>query len=123
MSNVMNTPAEMIEAFYPIRIDRQELRRGSGGEGRHRGGDGQIRCYHILAPEMAMTSMVERHLVPPFGLQGGQPGKTFCIRLRRAAGETTEVGGKTHVRLDKDDCVIIETSGGGGYGVAPTTAT
>lgn len=123
MSNVMNTPAEMIEAFYPIRIDRQELRRGSGGEGRHRGGDGQIRCYHILAPEMAMTSMVERHLVPPFGLQGGQPGKTFRIRLRRAGGETTEVGGKTHVRLDKDDCVIIETSGGGGYGVAPTTAT
>jgi N-methylhydantoinase B len=116
MSNVMNTPAEIIEAAYPIRVELQALRRGSGGEGRHRGGDGQIRCYRIMAPEMALTSMVERCVVPPFGLEGGRPGKPFCIRLERADGRVEAIGGKTHIRLQRDDRVVIETSGGGGYG-------
>jgi N-methylhydantoinase B len=118
MSNVMNTPAEIIEAFYPIRVERQTLRRGSGGAGLHRGGDGQIRCYRMTGPEMAMTSMVERCDVPPFGLQGGQPGKPFRIELIKASGETVAVDSKTHIRLHKDDRIVIETSGGGGYGAA-----
>lgn len=121
MSNVMNTPAEMIEAFYPIRIDRQTLRRGSGGAGLHHGGDGQVRCYRIMAPEMGMTSMVERYVVPPFGLQGGKTGKPFRIHAERASGETETISGKTHIRLRAGDCVVIETSGGGGYGAAPAT--
>jgi len=121
MSNVMNTPAEMIEAFYPIRVERQELRRGSGGAGRHRGGDGQVRCYRIVGPEMSMTSMVERHVIPPFGLQGGKSGKTFRIEVVRADGTAKEISGKTHVRLQRGDCVVIETSGGGGYGAPPSS--
>jgi len=116
MSNVMNTPAEVIEANYPILIECQELRRGSGGKGRHRGGDGQRRIYKIVAPEMVMTSMVERCVVPPFGLQGGEVGTTFRITLERADGESVPLGGKTHVRLYAGDRVIMETSGGGGYG-------
>jgi N-methylhydantoinase B len=123
MSNVMNTPAEIIEAFYPIRIERQTLRRGSGGEGLHRGGDGQVRCYRIMGPEMTMTSMVERCDVPPFGLQGGWPGKPFRIELVKASGETTAVSGKTHIRLRRDDRVVIETSGGGGYGAIARAGT
>jgi N-methylhydantoinase B len=116
MSNVMNTPAEIIETFYPIRIERQALRHGSGGAGRHHGGPGQERHYRILAPEMAMTSMVERCVIPPYGLQGGKPGQPFEITVERANGERRQISGKTHVTLFEGDCVIMKSSGGGGYG-------
>ncbi len=118
MSNVMNTPAEVIEANYPILIESQSLRRGSGGDGAHKGGDGQIRTYLITGPQVGLTSMVERCVIPPFGLQGGKPGKTFDITLRRANGETSPLPGKTHVRLFEGDRIIMKTSGGGGYGAA-----
>jgi len=118
MSNVMNTPAEVIEVNYPIAIDCQALRRGSGGEGRHRGGDGQVRIYRITGPEVWLTTMVERCRFAPFGLQGGEPGKTFTITLERASGETVELPGKTHARLTEGDRIIVKTSGGGGYGKA-----
>ena len=116
MSNVMNTPAEVIEAAYPIRVERQALRRGSGGRGRHCGGEGQERRYRILAPEMALTTMVERCVVPPFGLQGGSPGKPFRITVEKANGEIHQLSGKTHLVLHEGDCVVMESSGGGGYG-------
>ena len=121
MSNVMNTPAEIIEAFYPIRIERQALRHDSGGQGRHHGGPGQERHYRILAPEMSMTSMVERCVIPPYGLQGGAPGKPFEITVERANGERRQISGKTNVTLFEGDCVIMKSSGGGGYG-APAEA-
>ena len=120
MSNVMNTPAEMIEANYPILIERQTLRRGSGGAGHHCGGDGQVRVYRVLAPEMELTTMVERCRIPPFGLCGGAPGETFRLTLQRACGQTLPLAGKTSVRLSQGDRVIMESSGGGGYG--PVTA-
>lgn len=116
MSNVMNTPAEIIERSYPIRIERQALRSASGGRGRHRGGDGQERHYRILAAEMAMTSMVERCVVPPYGLQGGESGQPFEIVIERASGERQKISGKTHITLHQGDCVIMRSSGGGGYG-------
>ncbi len=122
MSNVMNTPAEIIETFYPIRIERQALRHGSGGAGVHRGGPGQERHYRILAPEMGMTSMVERAVVPPYGLQGGASGQPFEITVARADGSTERVPGKTHIALFAGDCVIMKTSGGGGYGAPAPTA-
>jgi N-methylhydantoinase B len=120
MSNVMNTPAEVIEANYPIIIEGQALRRGSGGKGVHCGGDGQVRTYCINGPDVVMTSMVERCIIPPYGLQGGEAGKTFNITLKRATGETMNIAGKTHIRLQQGDRIIMKTSGGGGYG-APAT--
>jgi N-methylhydantoinase B len=119
MSNVMNTPAEVIEANYPIVIESQSLRRGSGGNGVHRGGDGQRRVYRINGPEVWLTTMVERCVIPPYGLQGGEPGETFTMMLERSSGETTQLAGKTHVRLAEGDRVIMETSGGGGFGAPP----
>ncbi len=119
MSNVMNTPAEVVEAEYPLRVERQALRRGSGGEGAHRGGDGLVREYRVLAPEMGLTTMFERRVVPPYGLQGGKPGAPFRVTLVRATGERVELPGKTHVRLLRDDRIILESCGGGGYGAAP----
>lgn len=116
MSNVMNTPAEVVEAEFPIRVERQALRRGSGGGGAHRGGDGLVREYRVLAPEMRVTTMFERRVVPPYGLQGGEPGAPFRVTLLRVSGERVDVPGKTHIRLEKDDRIILESCGGGGYG-------
>jgi len=116
MSNVMNTPAEVIEAEYPVRVERQALRRGSGGAGRHRGGDGLHREYRALVDDISLTSMFERAVIPPYGLRGGAPGALFRVRVRRAGGETFELPGKANIRLDAGDLVVLESCGGGGYG-------
>ena len=83
LTNTSNTPAEVIEANYAIRVERQAIRRGAGGAGQHRGGDGVIRSYRVLAPTMWLTSCVERMVVPPYGLAGGEPGATFALWLER----------------------------------------
>ncbi len=116
LSNVMNTPAEVIEAEYPIRVEYQRLRRGSGGAGRRRGGDGLLRAYRILADDVSLTTMFERRIVPPYGLQGGAPGAPFRARLITASGEEREIPGKASLRLARGDLVIVESCGGGGYG-------
>jgi len=119
MSNVMNTPAEVIEAEYPIRVECQRLRRNSGGSGRHRGGEGLHREYRLLADDMSVTTMFERRVVPPYGLEGGSPGATFRVGVTFAEGGEVELPGKTNVRLDAGDLVIVESCGGGGYGRQP----
>lgn len=118
MSNVMNTPAEVIETNYPIRLVRQELRQGSGGQGRHKGGEGQERVYEIVADEMWLTTMVDRAVIPPYGLQGGEAGAPYRITLQRSDGTVIQLGGKDEAHLTKGDKVTIETSGGGGFGAA-----
>ena len=121
MSNVMNTPAEVVEAEYPIRVECQRLRRGSGGAGRRRGGDGLHREYRVLCDDMSVTSMFERRVVPPYGLQGGEPGAPFRVTVADADGRRRELPGKANVRLGQGDVVVVESCGGGGYG-SPGTA-
>ncbi|MDA8250525.1 MAG: hydantoinase B/oxoprolinase family protein [Rhodospirillales bacterium] len=116
MSNVMNTPAEVIEAEYPIAVVRQTLRRGSGGAGAHRGGDGLLREYRMLTGDVSLTSMFERRIIPPYGLQGGAAGAPFRVSLVTADGERREVKGKANLRLSTGDRIILESCGGGGYG-------
>ncbi|WP_413871983.1 hydantoinase B/oxoprolinase family protein [Albidovulum sp.] len=116
MSNVMNTPAEVIEAEYPLRIETQSLRRGSGGQGRHRGGDGLHRVYRVLCEDMSVTSMFERRVVPPYGLDGGAPGAAFRVDVVKADGTEHELPGKANIRLGPGDRVIVNSCGGGGYG-------
>ncbi len=116
MSNVMNTPAEVVEAEFPIRIECQRLRRGSGGAGRHRGGEGLHREYRILADDMSVTSMFERRTVPPYGLQGGEAGAPFRVTVVGAKGSRSDMLGKVNLRLGRDDVVVVESCGGGGYG-------
>lgn len=117
MSNVMNTPAEVVEAEYPLRIEYQKLRRGSGGAGAHRGGDGLHRCYRATADDISLTSMFERAVVPPYGLKGGEPGALFQVQVVRANGEEFTLPGKANIRINAGDRVIVRSCGGGGYGV------
>jgi N-methylhydantoinase B len=116
MSNVMNTPAEVIEAEYPIRVESQRLRRRSGGAGVHRGGEGLYREYRILCDDMSVTSMFERRVVPPYGLQGGEDGAPFRVTIRKADGSESDMPGKANIRLSQGDVVVVESCGGGGYG-------
>jgi len=116
MSNVMNTPAEVIEAEYPISIECQRLRHGSGGAGRHRGGEGLHREYRVLCADMSVTSMFERRVVPPYGLKGGTPGLPFKVTVVEESGTSYEMPGKANIRLGTGDLVIVDSCGGGGYG-------
>ncbi|MBI1734432.1 MAG: hydantoinase B/oxoprolinase family protein [Candidatus Rokubacteria bacterium] len=115
MSNVMNTPVEVIESEYPLVVDEQALRPGSGGAGRHRGGLGVRRAYRVVGDEVTLTTMLERRIVPPWGMLGGQDGLPFRITLNPGPGERA-IRGKETLRLALGDVVLVETCGGGGYG-------
>jgi N-methylhydantoinase B len=115
MANTMNTPVEVIEHEYPLFVERHELREGSGGEGRYRGGLGLRRAYRILNPEARLTTMMERCVVPPWGIFGGQPGRPTRVTLERD-GERRGVKGKETLEIRAGDLVTVETAGGGGFG-------
>jgi N-methylhydantoinase B len=117
LTNVMATPVEVVEAEYPmLRIERQVLRDESGGDGAHDGGDGMIRDYRIMAPDVTVTTMFERRVIPPYGLCGGQAGAPMRV-IHRRDGQERVMAGKENAVLSMGDLVRVETSGGGGYGV------
>jgi len=117
LSNTSNTPVEVIEATYGLTVERQSIRHFSGGAGAHRGGDGLVRSYRVQAPEILLTTCVERMRVPPYGYAGGQPGATYRITLERD-GVLQAISGKANLVLRRGDLVTLESSGGGGYGPA-----
>ncbi|HKY32815.1 MAG TPA: hydantoinase B/oxoprolinase family protein [Candidatus Polarisedimenticolia bacterium] len=115
MTNSLNTPVEALERALPLRITRYTLRRGSGGAGRHRGGDGLVREYELLAPA-EVTLLSDRRERQPWGLAGGSPGAAGRNRLVRAAGGESDLPGKFRLRAGPGDRLVIETPGGGGWG-------
>ncbi len=115
MSNVMNTPSEVVEGDYPIAVEEHALREDSAGDGTHRGGLGLRRAYRVLAPEVTLTSMLERRIVPPWGVAGGGDARPFRITLNPGP-HAREIRGKETLTLRQGDLVVIETCGGGGYG-------
>jgi N-methylhydantoinase B len=113
LSNTLTTPAEALEAAYPLRVERHSLRLGSGGGGRYRGGDGVIR--ELRALENCRLSVIsERRRHAPPGAQGGEPGEPGRNFLN---GE--ELPAKTTRDLAAGDVIRIETPGGGGFGASP----
>jgi N-methylhydantoinase B len=115
MSNVMNTPVEVIESEYPLVVEEQALRPGSGGAGRHRGGLGVRRAYRVAGDDVTLTTMLERRIVPPWGVLGGRDALPFRITLNPGSAERA-IRGKETLRLRPGDLVVVETCGGGGYG-------
>lgn len=116
MSNTLNTPIEALEFALPVRIHRYALRRGSGGRGQHRGGDGLVREFEFLAPAR-VTVLSDRRQRGPYGLAGGEPGQPGRNRLRRAGDPSEEhLPGKFAQSLAAGDVLRLETPGGGGWG-------
>ncbi len=114
MTNTLNTPVEVIEQEYPMRILEYSIRKGSGGQGRYRGGDGLCRRYRFLSPA-TVTLLTERRHVPPSGLHGGEHGSTGRnIFFSAASGEERELPGKAHVEAGPGDELLVMTPGGGG---------
>ena len=115
MTNSMNTPVEAFEHDYPVRVVRYELRRGSGGAGRRRGGDGVVREIQFLS-RAQVTVLSDRRSIPPYGLAGGNPGKPGRNRILRRDGSIDDLPSKCTVWVDPNDILSIETPGGGGWG-------
>jgi N-methylhydantoinase B len=110
MTNTLNTPIEVLELDFPLRIRRYRLRDGSGGAGRHRGGDGLVREFEFLAPA-TVTLLTERRHHAPWGLNGGAPGARGVNRY----GAKT-LPGKLTLAVGAGDTLVLETPGGGGWG-------
>jgi N-methylhydantoinase B len=116
MTNTLNTPIEALEISYPFRVRSYAVRRGSGGAGRRRGGNGLVREYEFLAPAQ-LTFVAERRRRRPWGLRGGSagaPGRDAII----SNGRRRSIRSKTEVGVAANDRLRIETPGGGGFGSA-----
>jgi 5-oxoprolinase (ATP-hydrolysing) len=117
MTNTRMTDPEVLELRYPVRLEEFSIRRGSGGAGKFRGGDGSRRRIRFLEPMTAII-VASRRDVAPFGLAGGADGAAGRQWVERADGTREELGGRASAELRPGDCFVIETPGGGGYGAA-----
>jgi N-methylhydantoinase B len=115
MTNTLNTPIEALEYTYPLRINRYEIRRNSGGKGAHNGGDGIIREIKFLT-DAQVTLLTERRSTSPYGLAGGEPGTHGENKLIHET-EDIPLPGKGSFIFSTGDILRISTPGGGGYGV------
>jgi N-methylhydantoinase B/oxoprolinase/acetone carboxylase alpha subunit len=117
MTNTLNTPIEAIERYLPLRVTRYEFAEDTGGAGRYRGGRGLVRSFRLLAGTATVSLLAERHRVAPSGAHGGGDGVRGEHTLRRADGSVVNLPSKTSFALAPDDEVIVQTPGGGGFGV------
>ena len=115
MTNTMNTPIEAMEFAFPLRLKKYALRRGSGGDGKYKGGDGMIREVEFLAPAR-VTLLSERRKRPPPGYHGGHDGHTGENVLLRGGYEEVQLAGKEILDVEAGDIISMRTPGGGGWG-------
>jgi len=117
MTNTRITDPELLEHRYPVRLERFALRPGSGGSGRHRGGDGVVRELTFLAP-MSLSLLTQHRVEAPYGAAGGGPGQRGRQRLVRVEGEVLELASIAGCEVEAGDRLVLETPGGGGWGTA-----
>jgi N-methylhydantoinase B len=115
MTNSLNTPAEALEYAYPLRVREYRIRKGSGGKGKCKGGDGAIREIEVLT-RARMSLLADRRKRPPYGLHGGDDGATGRASIIRRDGTVEALPSKGSWELAAGDRVRIETPGGGGFG-------
>jgi N-methylhydantoinase B len=116
LGNTRNTPAEVIELQAPLRVERVAIRQGSGGAGRHKGGDGVIRAYRLMEGAGCISYRGERHSIAPQGGAGGQPGACASARIEQANGHIEVLPAKARATWRVGDLLVIETAGAGGWG-------
>jgi N-methylhydantoinase B len=112
MTNTLNTPIEVLESRFPLRITRYGIRRGSGGAGVKIGGDGLVREFEFLAPTH-VSLLTERRSHAPWGVSGGEAGKQGVNLL-----DGEELPGKTSLHIKQGQRLTLKTAGGGAYGKA-----
>jgi 5-oxoprolinase (ATP-hydrolysing) len=117
MTNSRLTDPEVLEWRYPVLLESYRIRPGSGGRGRWRGGHGGIRRLRFLTP-MTVTTLTGHRRVPAFGLAGGEPGALGRHWIEHPDGTLTAMAGCDSVHVRTGDVFVIETPGGGGYGVS-----
>ncbi|MGB7859627.1 MAG: hydantoinase B/oxoprolinase family protein [Acidimicrobiia bacterium] len=115
MTNTQNTPIEALHTHYPFRIEAYTLRRGSGGGGQYRGGEG-IRREMVFQEAATLSLMGERRRNQPWGLAGGEPGAVGEDWLIRLGNDRERLPGKTTVEVEAGDRLVVLTPGGGGWG-------
>ena len=116
MTNTMNTPVEALEISYPLRVERYEIREGSGGQGRHRGGNGVVRSLTIIDHQARVSLQSDRRRFAPYGLGGGGDGMPGCNWTRDQHGKVRQLPGKVSLTLRAGETIGVETPGGGGWG-------
>ena len=115
MTNSRLTDPEVLEWRFPVRLDSFAIRRGSGGAGRHRGGDGSDRRVRFLEP-MTAVMLANHRRVPPFGVDGGAPGEVGRNWVERADGTREDYGATFKVEMGAGDVFVVQTPSGGGFG-------
>lgn len=115
MTNTRMTDAEVLELRYPVRLEEFSIRRGSGGAGKYRGGNGVVRKLRFLEP-MTATMLSSHRVIRPFGLAGGGPGECGSNYVMRAGGDIVRLKGNDEIEMDRGDLFVMETPGGGGFG-------
>jgi 5-oxoprolinase (ATP-hydrolysing) len=115
MTNSRLTDPEVLEFRFPVRLDAFRIRRGSGGAGRHRGGDGVERRLRFLEP-MTAVMLANHRRVAPFGLEGGGCAETGRNWIERADGRREEFGATFSSEVGSGDVMVVQTPGGGGFG-------
>ena len=117
MTNSLNTPVEALEHTYPFHVCEYSIRRGTGGRGRYRGGDGIRRDIQLLGPGQ-ITILSDRRVERPYGLQGGEAGALGENVLIEADGSERPLPGKDSMWVEAGTTISVRTPGGGGWGVA-----
>jgi 5-oxoprolinase (ATP-hydrolysing) len=115
MTNSRLTDPEVLEWRFPVLLESFSIRRGSGGAGRHKGGDGTIRRLRFLEPMIAAI-LASRRVVVPHGMAGGSPGRVGVTRVERVDGSVQVLASSDKAELGAGDVIVIETPGGGGFG-------
>jgi 5-oxoprolinase (ATP-hydrolysing) len=116
MTNSRLTDPEVLEWRYPVHLESFEIRDGSGGAGRWHGGNGGRRRLRFLEP-MTVTTLASHRRVPPYGLAGGEPGDLGRQWIEHPDGSVTGMAGNDSLPVSAGDVLVLETPGGGGYGI------
>ena len=117
MTNSRLTDPEVLEWRFPVLLESFSIRRGSGGRGKWKGGDGTTRRVRFLEP-MTAAILSNHRRIPPFGAAGGEPGEVGRSWVERTDGSRVELGSTDKVEMNVDDVFVIQTPAAGGYGKA-----